>query len=163
MKKSNVNKPMCNFTWAFLSKNDVQFFLLIFSPFWGENTWVPLLIFLPPHPTKHTSKSFPFHFLSKVFHPLYFTSKQTHPKFLPLIFLSILERKHFGGLREKTPRPQQFFSLPSLQPNTHQKSFPSHFLSKVFHPPHFTSKQTHSKLKGKKLLNCCKTNHTVWY
>ena len=23
MKKSNVDKPMCNCTWAFLSKNDV--------------------------------------------------------------------------------------------------------------------------------------------
>ena len=51
--------------------------------FWwvrGENTWISLLIFLPPHLTKHTSKSFPSHFLSKIFHPPYFTSKQTHPK-----------------------------------------------------------------------------------
>ena len=26
MKKSNMDKPMCNYTWAFLSKNNVQFF-----------------------------------------------------------------------------------------------------------------------------------------
>ena len=66
-------------------------------------------------------------------------------KFLPLNFLSILERKHFGETGEKIPEPHQFISLPSLQPNTHQKSFSFHFLSKVFHPPYFTSKQTHLK------------------
>ena len=33
----------------------------------------------------------------------------------------------------------------TTQPNTLQKSFPSHFLSKVFHPPRFTFKQTHPK------------------
>ena len=64
-------------------------------------------------------------------------------KFLPCSFLSILERKHFGGPGKKTPRPHQFFSLRSLQPNTYKKSFPSHFLSKVFRLPYFTSKQTH--------------------
>ena len=50
-------------------------------------------------------------------------------------FLSILERKYFGRPEEKTSKPHKFFSLPFLQPNTHQKSFSSHFLSKVFHPP----------------------------
>ena len=37
------------------------------------------------------------------------------------------------------------FSLPSLQPNIHQKNFPPHFLSKVLHPPYSTFKQTHLK------------------
>ena len=37
MNKSNVDKAMCNCTLAFLSKNDVQIFPSIFSPFWGEN------------------------------------------------------------------------------------------------------------------------------
>ena len=45
-----------------------------------DNIWVPPFIFLPPHPTKHTPKSFHSHFLSKIFHLSYFTSKQTHPK-----------------------------------------------------------------------------------
>ena len=66
-------------------------------------------------------------------------------KFLPLSFLSILERKHFGRLEEKTPMVHQIFSLSSLQPNTQKKKFSSYFLSKVFHPPYFTSKQKHPK------------------
>ena len=45
-------------------------------------------------------------------------------------FLSILERKLFGGLREKTPGPHYLFSFLPTQPNTLQKSFPSHFLFK---------------------------------
>ena len=48
-------------------------------------------------------------------------------KLLPLGFLSILERIHFGGPGEKTPGSHQFFSLLSLQPNTHQKRFYSYF------------------------------------
>ena len=32
MKKGNIGKPICNCTWAILSKNDVQFFLSVFSP-----------------------------------------------------------------------------------------------------------------------------------
>ena len=74
-------------------------------------------------------------------------------KFLPLGFLSILEREHFGGPGEKTPGPHQFFSLPSLQPNIHQKSFYSYFLFKIFHPPYFTSKQIHPKSSKKKKRN----------
>ena len=53
-------------------------------------------------------------------------------KFYLLIFFSILKRKYFARSRENTPRLYQFFSLPSPQPNTHQKSFHSHFLSKIF-------------------------------
>ena len=60
---------------------------LIFSSFWRENFLVGPrrkdlalpFIFLPFHPTKHTQKKISSHFLSKVFHPPYFTSKQTHP------------------------------------------------------------------------------------
>ena len=51
--------------------------------FWlvrGENTWAPPFIFLSLYPTKHIPKSFPPHFLSKVFYPPYFTFKQTDPK-----------------------------------------------------------------------------------
>ena len=65
-----------------------------------------------------------------------------------LSFLSILERKHFGGPREKRPGPHHLFSFLPIQPNTCQKSFPFYFLSKVFHPPYFTSKQTHSQRKA---------------
>ena len=69
-----------------------------------------------------------------------------------LSFLSILERKHFGGSKEKTPRPHHLFSFLPIQPNTHQKSFLSYFLfyflSKVFHLPYFTSRQTHSQRKA---------------
>ena len=32
------------------------------SSLWGENTWTPPCIFLPPHPTKHTPKKFSFSF-----------------------------------------------------------------------------------------------------
>ena len=67
-------------------------------------------------------------------------------KFLPISFLSILERKHFGVLGEKTPEPHQFFSLLSLQPNTHQKSFHFHLLSKVFHPSTLFHFQTNTSL-----------------
>ena len=52
----------------------------------------------------------------------------------PLSFLLILERKYFGGAREKIPRPHQFFLLFSLQPNTYQKYFLPTFLSYIFHP-----------------------------
>ena len=60
-------------------------------------------------------------------------------------FLSILGRKLFGEPEEKIPKPHHLFSFLLTQPNTLQKSFPSHFLSKVFHSPYFTSKQTHPK------------------
>ena len=60
-------------------------------------------------------------------------------------FLSILEGKLFSGSREKTPRSHYLFSFYPTQLNTLQKSFHSHFLSKVFHPSYFTSKQTHPK------------------
>ena len=30
-------KPMCNYTWAFSSKNDTQFLPSIFSLFWRKN------------------------------------------------------------------------------------------------------------------------------
>ena len=60
--------------------------------FWwaqGEDTQAPSFIFLPPYPIKHTPKSFSSHFLLKVFHPLYFTSKQTRPKNSIKIFLKL--------------------------------------------------------------------------
>ena len=63
----------------------------------------------------------------------------------PLSFLSIFGRKLFGGPEEKTFRPHHLFSFLFTQPNTLQKSFPSYYLSKVFHPHYFTFKQTHPK------------------
>ena len=62
-----------------------------------------------------------------------------------LSFLSILGKKHFDEPGEKTLEPHHLFSFLPTQPNTLQKSFPSHFLFKVFHPPYFNSKQTHPK------------------
>ena len=53
-----------------------------FSWIQGENILFSPFIFLPLHSTKHTPKSFRSYFLFKVFHPPYFTSKQT-----PLICL----------------------------------------------------------------------------
>ena len=75
-------------------------FSLQFSLHFGENFLVdsekkdlgPPFIFLTLHPTKHTQKSFSSHSLSKVFYPLYFTSKQTHSKNKVSIFNSILGR-----------------------------------------------------------------------
>ena len=77
MKKINVDKlihstKMSNFSLQF----SLHFWEKIFA--WGENIQVQPFIFLPLHLTKHTPKSFHFYFLSKVFHPSYFTSKQTH-------------------------------------------------------------------------------------
>ena len=60
-----------------------------------------------------------------------------------LSFLSILERKLFDGFGEKIPRSHYLFSFLPTQLNTLQKNFPFHFLSKIFHPLYFTSKQTH--------------------
>ena len=37
-RKATWMKLMCNYTWAFLSsKNDIQFLITFFSPFWGKN------------------------------------------------------------------------------------------------------------------------------
>ena len=66
------------------------------------------------------------------------------PYFLLLVFSSFW-RVLFGGLGEKTPRPHHLFFILPTQLNTYQKSFPFHFLSKVFHLPYFTYKQTHPK------------------
>ena len=63
-----------------------------------------------------------------------------------LCFLFILGRKLFGRSREKTPGSHHLFSFLHTQPSTLQKSFPFHFLSKIFHPSYFTSKQTHPKM-----------------
>ena len=71
---------------------------------------------------------------------------QSRKNSFPISFLSILGRKHFGGLGEiKTPKPYHLFSFLPTQPNTFQKNFSSYFISKVFHPPYFPSKQTHPK------------------
>ena len=76
--------PMCKCTWTFLSIKQLHFLPSVFSLIWGENfgektfwwargekTRALPFIFFPPHPIKHTPKSFPSYFLSKVFHPLY--------------------------------------------------------------------------------------------
>ena len=68
-------------------------------------------------------------------------NEQSH--FLPSVFSPFLGEKLFGGSGEKTHGPYYLFSFLPTQPNKLQKSFPSHFLFKVFPPPYFTSKQTH--------------------
>ena len=69
-KKNNVDKPVCNCTWAFLSKNNVQFFPSVFSPFWRENFLVKL-------GRKHLG--FTIYFSS-------FPSNQTHSKKFLFLF-----------------------------------------------------------------------------
>ena len=91
-KKSNVDKPMCNCTWAFLSKNNVQFFPSIFSLLWRENFLVrpgrkhlSSIVYFSSSPSNQThSKKFSFLFSLQIFHPPYFTSKQTHTLSLSL-------------------------------------------------------------------------------
>ena len=75
-------QPMCNCTWAFLSKNNVQFFPLIFSQFWGEKYFLMglgskhlchYIYFLSFSPNQKHSKKFSFlfslqNFLSALFH-----------------------------------------------------------------------------------------------
>ena len=65
-------------------------------------------------------------------------------KFIPTQF-----SLHFGGLEEKIFGFHYLLSFFSIQPNTLQKSFPSHFLSKVFHPLCFTSKQIRHLCMGR--------------
>ena len=70
MKKINVDKLMCNYTGAFLSKNDVQIFTSTFSPSWGEIFLIDLgrkhlgaTIYFPSSPPNQThSKKFSFPF-----------------------------------------------------------------------------------------------------
>ena len=64
---------------------------------------------------------------------------------LSLQFFLHFREKLFGGFEEKTLEPHYLFSFLFTQPNTLQKRFSSHFLSKIFYPPYFTSKQTHHK------------------
>ena len=59
---------------------------------------------------------------------------------------------HFGGLGEKTYVPHHLFFFILTQPNTLQKSFTFHFLSKVFHPHYFT-KQIHPLCMGRCQFN----------
>ena len=66
----------------------------------------------------------------------------------PIQFSLHFGEKTFWWARRENIWALLIFSLPSLQPNTHQKSFPSRFLSKIFHPPYFISKQTHCRYSG---------------
>ena len=69
-RKATWMKPMCNCTWA--SRNDVQFFPLVFSLFWREN------FFVGTHGSYHL-----FSFLP------------TQPNILKKVFLSIFSPKFF--------------------------------------------------------------------
>ena len=70
-------------TWEFSSIKQFNFLSLVFSPFQGENFgektlgFHHLFSFLPIQ-LNTFQKGFSSYFLSKVFHLLYFTSKQTH-------------------------------------------------------------------------------------
>ena len=63
---------------------------------------------------------------------------QSRKNLSSLSFLSILERKHFGGLGEKIPTPHHLFFFLSTHPNTLQKKFSllfslQSFPSSLFH------------------------------
>ena len=98
-KQKKKKKKKKKWIRTFLSIKQPHFLSLVFSLFLRENFFVglgpniyfpfslplgPLFIFIPLHPTKHTRKSVPTHFFFKVFHPFYFTSKQTHSNNLTL-------------------------------------------------------------------------------
>ena len=74
-KKIKATWRMCIWAFLLIKKKFIPIqFSLYFGKktFWwarGENIWTPLFIFIPPHPTKHTQKSFLSYFLSKIFHP----------------------------------------------------------------------------------------------
>ena len=80
---------MCKCTWTISSIKQSNFLPSIFSLFWEKNfngaeektSESHYLFFFPLHPTKHTLKKFSFSFLSNIFHPPYFTTKQTNPQF----------------------------------------------------------------------------------
>ena len=74
--KSNVNGIFGSSFDEFLS---LSFLLILERIFW----WAYFHFSLPNQ--KHSKKSFPFYFFSKVFHSSYFTSKQTHPYILYLL------------------------------------------------------------------------------
>ena len=80
VKKSNVDEFITHRHFCLKMKHNFSLYFgeKTFWWVWGENIWVSPFIFLHSHPTKHTQKSFNSHFLFKVFHPPYFTSKQTH-------------------------------------------------------------------------------------
>ena len=95
---NNNNKWMNS---HFCPLNNLIFSFSIFSPIWREKFLVsqgkkhlgPPFIFLSSHPTKYITKSFPSYFLFKIFHPPYFTSKQTYPKFEPTIEIIFLPQQ----------------------------------------------------------------------
>ena len=107
-RKSNVDKPMCNCTWAFLSKNDVQFFSSIFSPFQRENflmgperKYLSPTIYFPSFPPNQThSEKFFFLFSLQCYtiHPIPPPNKHTLraiPRYLPLTILIHIHNQSF--------------------------------------------------------------------
>ena len=68
---------------------------------------------------------------------------------------SLWRGKFFDRLEKKTPELHHLFSFLHIQLNTlKKKKISSHFLFKVFHPPYFTSKQTHFKRVEKSKIHC---------
>ena len=70
------------------------------------------------------------------------------------------EKIHFHSIFSLVWAPQFIFLSPR-QPNTLQKSFSSYFLSKVFHPPYFTSKQTYPKSQIEFKNQCLQKCHNI--
>ena len=73
---------------------------------------------------------------------------EAHFMNFPLLVFSPKWGENFlVGPKRKYPDPTIYFSSPP--PNqTLQKGFSSHFISKIFYLPYFTSKQTHPKAKA---------------
>ena len=46
--KKKWTKLMCKCTWTFSLAQQIEFFPLVFSPFWKENTWLHHFFFLLP-------------------------------------------------------------------------------------------------------------------
>ena len=83
-KKKKVSKEECDghFGQILLVSFFPQFFLYFGEKIFGElaekTPGLHLLFSFLPTQTNTLQKSFSSYFLFKVFHPLYFTSKQTH-------------------------------------------------------------------------------------
>ena len=163
MKKSNVDKAMCNCTLVFLSKNDVQFFLqfsLYFREkiFWWdrkENTQVNIQ---EERKTKKNEAQ-----QRRQAHVQLHMGLSTHVGLSMLLCLHMgifvqkkmsnfslqfslhFRKKSFQWAQEENTWVPPFIFLSPHSTKHTPKKFSFYFLFIVFHSPYFTSKQTHPK------------------